>query len=45
MYVDISCFVVVERIAGLKGGVWDSTYNFLEFETNCPTVVAYVKRF
>ena len=45
MYVDISVFVVVERIANLKGGVWDSAYQFFDFENICPTVHDFVKRF
>ena len=45
MYVDISCFVIVERIANLKGGTWDAAYQFFDFENLCPAVHDFVKRF
>lgn len=45
MYVDISCYVLVERIAEMKGGVFDAFFQSLDFETNYPTIAAFVKRF
>ena len=45
MYIDISCYVVCERLVNLKGGVFDAAYQFLEVEQNAPTLLAWVKRF
>ena len=45
MYVDMSCFVIVERIVNLKGGVWDAAYQFFDFENLFPTVYDFVKKF
>ena len=45
MYVDISCYVVSERLVNLKGGVFDACYQFLDVEKNAPTLLAWVKRF
>jgi len=45
MYIDISCFVLLERAVMLKGGVFDAGYQLLDFENTCPVINAWVKRF
>ena len=37
--------LVAERVTGYKGGVFDDIYQFMDFENNCPTLLAWVKRF
>jgi glutathione S-transferase len=45
MYIDICAFTLVERVAQLKGSIWNQHYEALKFEENYPTIAAYVLRF
>lgn len=45
MYIDICAFTLIERVAMLKGSVWNQHYEWLKFEENFPTLFNYFKRF
>jgi glutathione S-transferase len=45
MYIDICAFTLVERVAQLKGSVWNHHYEVLKFEDNYPIIADFIKRF